>query len=354
MPAPMASPTLDTTEFDSKPPEECPSLGSRPERPSLGSPRPERPSLRHSLLGFQHHRLLLLFLQVGTQQVGQLVRLAPRVVLGVADELAASVGIAKQALAPYQVLVILSILVIVRVCFRYLAVGDAGEDSKLLSGLVDRGSGNSTILTGFRKSPLPGVDQDGTIIGGLESRLVKIAIGALEFGREVTERERVLFVESIVVQVIGQNLCVEAFQDVGFRVGQAGVEILAGNLGNRSTTLFAVIEVVPVIISHDLGLDQQCRSGLVIGPRYTSAIGLMGVLGWLGAGAVLGGTVFHGAKALAWMGGDGTPDAVLVGALFEAGIGGGGLLHRVVGVVVEKVGAVDVVLYGTAQSVEAS
>jgi hypothetical protein len=50
---------------------------------------------------------ILLLLHLCTQQTCQLVGLAPRVVLGVADQLAASVQIVKQALTPYQVLVIL-------------------------------------------------------------------------------------------------------------------------------------------------------------------------------------------------------------------------------------------------------
>jgi len=65
----------------------------------------------------------------------------------------------------------------------------------------------------------------------------------------------------------------------------------------------------------------------------------------MGAGAALGEIMSDGVEALGWwMRGGGVQDAVLVHPLFKAGIGGGGLLHCVVAVVLEKVGAVVVVI----------
>jgi len=61
--------------------------------PSFSSKRSEG----SPYLSFHHHHLVLL--QVCTQQTCQLVRLAPCVVLGVPDQLAASVGIIQQALS---------------------------------------------------------------------------------------------------------------------------------------------------------------------------------------------------------------------------------------------------------------
>ena len=58
-----------------------------------------------------------------------------------------------------------------------------------------------TTLTGFLESLGLYVNQDGTVVDGLDSRLVEIIIG--EFGSKVIEGERVLFIESAIVEVAG-------------------------------------------------------------------------------------------------------------------------------------------------------
>ena len=85
-------------------------------------------------------------------------------------------------------------------------IGSAGKDSCLCDSLLQGISVITTKGSSLSKCPVPCVDQRSTVVRSLVCCLVEIAIGALKFGSEVTERQRVFGVESmVIVQAIWQT-----------------------------------------------------------------------------------------------------------------------------------------------------
>ena len=119
----------------------------------------------------------------------------------VPDQRAASVGVGKQALASYQVLVVLSVLEMVGKYLGAFAIGRAGKNGSSFGSLAD-GSSSAVRYVGssLSKGPVPCVDQVGPVIRSLGYGLVEITICSLEFGSKVTESKRaVIAVETVAV-----------------------------------------------------------------------------------------------------------------------------------------------------------